>query len=692
MLKSTFTHIRGINAEKEKELWRRGILTWEDLEPHLRPYQHSLPFSDEREGHQGAILNLSRAALEKSDINFFAGALDRREHFRIALSFPQDVLFLDIETTGLSQYYDSITMVGWSSGSDYRVFISGDDDADLRLALRKAKILVTFNGTIFDVPFLKKKFEDLEVPRVHVDLRFLARRAGFSGGQKIIEELIGLKRAANLQGVDGKAAPLLWHKYRRGNIDALRLLIEYNHADLNGMRSIFDRTVDRLLEEAHAPNQLRHSLPRFETPVVLAWANGIGKGKKGITLRPFIGDIRPLTTYAKLFSGPTIKRPRVIGIDLTGSEKRPSGWCLLDGRKASTAMLGTDEEIILATIAAKPDLVSIDSPLSLPEGRTSVFDSDPGREEFGIMRYCERVLKKRGVNVYPALIPSMQRLTARGIQLAQRIRSEGLPVIESYPGAAQDILNIPRKRAGLDLLREGLAEFGISGKFLREPVTHDELDAITSALVGVFFWVGKFEALGDAEEEALVIPDLHIDSSVWRRRIVIGFSGPVAAGKTTVATHLADRGFAYGRYSAVVRELLSGSAPATRKSLQVLGKKIHDSKGQRWLGRELLKRMPMAGNLVIDGLRFPEDHALLAESFGPAFMHIHLTAPAQTRKKRFIHREGRGVDFNQAEKAPVEKNVPRLKQLAAHVVDTDFKPATVFKRIDSVVPKTIKRK
>jgi len=53
------------------------------------------------------------------------------------------------------------------------------------------------------------------------------------------------------------------------------------------------------------------------------------------------------------------------------------------------------------------------------------------------MRYCERILKKRGVNVYPSLIPSMQRLTARGIQLANNFRSLGIPVIESYPGAGR---------------------------------------------------------------------------------------------------------------------------------------------------------------------------------------------------------------------------------------------------------------
>jgi len=159
-------------------------------------------------------------------------------------------------------------------------------------------------------------------------------------------------------------------------------------------------------------------------------------------------------------------RLRVVGIDLTGSEVRPSGWCALVGKDVTTALIGEDQELVSRTIAARPHLVSIDSPLSLPSGVSSI-DNEREIGEFGIMRYCERLLKKRGVNVYPALIPSMRRLTGRGIRLAGLFRSHGIPVIESYPGAAQDIMNIPRKRAGLEFLEQGLAEFGVSGGFLR---------------------------------------------------------------------------------------------------------------------------------------------------------------------------------------------------------------------------------
>src|SRR5207302_6513839 len=122
-----------------------------------------------------------------------------------------------------------------------------------------------------------------------------------------------------------------------------------------------------------------------------------------------------------------------------------------------------------------------------------VTNDEPGRDEFGILRQCERILKRRGVNVYPSLIDSMQNLTARGIRLANALRSMGVPVIESYPGAAQDIMGIPRKRASLEYLKDGLADFGIEGDFITNKVSHDELDAITSAIVGVFFWSGKFE-------------------------------------------------------------------------------------------------------------------------------------------------------------------------------------------------------
>ncbi len=194
----------------------------------------------------------------------------------------------------------------------------------------------------------------------------------------------------------------------------------------------------------------------------------------------------------------TTAGPRIVGIDLTGSAKRATGWALMEGAAATTKSLRTDEELVQETIAARPDLVSIDSPLSLPEGY-----GEPG---VPIYRKCELALKRMGISVFWCLLPTMEMLTRRGIELATKLRGCGLRVIESYPGAAQDILGIPRKGASLDELKRGLVRSGISGTFATSKVTHDEVDAITSALVGLFYLADDYIALGTPSEDYLIVP------------------------------------------------------------------------------------------------------------------------------------------------------------------------------------------
>ena len=124
------------------------------------------------------------------------------------------------------------------------------------------------------------------------------------------------------------------------------------------------------------------------------------------------------------------------------------------------------------------------------------------------MRECERILKRRGINVYPCLIPSMQKLTLRGMNLTKAFEEKGVQVIESYPGAAQDILGFPRKRIDLKALEVDLMNMGIKPHSDKEVISHDELDALTSALVGYFYLAGMYEAIGNPEEKYLIIPNL----------------------------------------------------------------------------------------------------------------------------------------------------------------------------------------
>jgi predicted nuclease with RNAse H fold/dephospho-CoA kinase len=581
-----------------------------------------------------------------------AKRLNRR--LATALADPGRVIFLDVETTGLSWFYDDLTMVGWALDGKYYTHIAGGDAKHLTDALQRADALVTFNGTLFDLRFLRKTFGDLALPPVHIDLRYLARRVGLVGGQKSVETALGIPVRAGVEGFDGAEAVLLWHRYMRGDEEALRRLIDYNCRDVLGMCGILDHTLDRL--DVHP--DLWFSRPRFfdRTSAIL--------GSVGTHARRYHHQLaRCVHTFDAMFAGTPAFDAVVIGIDLTGSEARPSGWCALRGDHAETCTVSTDDEMFSRVMAERATVVSIDSPLSIPFGRMRVEDDDPGREQFGIMRRCERELKRRGVNVYPCLLPSMQGLTRRGMRLAERFRSMGVPVIESYPGAAQDIMGIPRKRAGTGFLKQGLADFGIRGDFLDQAVSHDELDAITSAIVGSFFLAGRYEALLGPSEDALIIPDLKVVGG--QSGMVIGISGRICAGKTTSARILEQRGFAYTRFSLVIDdEIIARGEVPDRATRQAVGTEINRTKGQRWLCEKILERVADRKLIVVDGLRFPEDHAFFVERFGSKFIHLHIKASDELRAHRYRESEWDVVPFETADRQPVEAQIDELRRLA----------------------------
>jgi len=267
MLRSTFLHLKGVGGKTERLLWQKGLTTWEAY----------AAAKSEQKALFGAAsfdagLSESMAAYARGDMEFFARTLPPAEYYRAALEFPRDTLFLDIETTGLSVYYDSVTIVGWSMGGRYGVYINGRDDRPLREALAAAKVLVTFNGVLFDLKFLRVHFKDLATPPLHLDLRFFAKRVGLSGGQKAVEKAIGLARKTEIADMRGEAAPALWRKYKWGDLEAMRRLIEYNHADVEGMKWILDACAERYAERKAIPENVRKA-PGFRNLTSrAAWA------------------------------------------------------------------------------------------------------------------------------------------------------------------------------------------------------------------------------------------------------------------------------------------------------------------------------------------------------------------------------------------------------------------------------------
>lgn len=168
---------------------------------------------------------------------------------------------------------------------------------------------------------------------------------------------------------------------------------------------------------------------------------------------------------------------------------------------ANSYLLTSDSEIASDVKEQKPNIVAIDAPLSIPSGRTSLNDRTGPH-----LRACDRELLMMKIRFFPITLGPMRSLTARGISLKNQLDSQGFEVIEVYPGAAQDLMGIPRKQVGLGHLKNGLSSLGI--KEILSGATGDELDAITAAYVGLLVLLGLAKNLGDPNEGLIYVPDV----------------------------------------------------------------------------------------------------------------------------------------------------------------------------------------
>ena len=125
--------------------------------------------------------------LQARDSAYFQRRLPSRERWRLYREFRHQAAFLDIETTGISPNGSDITLVGLFDGRSYRGFVKGQNMHLLPVALARYKLIVTYNGAIFDLPFIQSQLGPLFQHHAHIDLRYPLGRLGYRGGLKVIE-------------------------------------------------------------------------------------------------------------------------------------------------------------------------------------------------------------------------------------------------------------------------------------------------------------------------------------------------------------------------------------------------------------------------------------------------------------------------------------------------------------------------
>ncbi|WP_434391287.1 ribonuclease H-like domain-containing protein [Melittangium boletus] len=261
MIRRTFQLLPGVGPWKEKDLWARGIHTWADFP------DSGVVLGQKADGPARQRLAQAREALARRDLGALAEMMPPREHWRLYPAFAQDAVYFDIETNGKQEQEPTVVALFDTHG--LRVFILGRDMDALPEALAERRLWVTFNGSCFDVPVLRNYFgARFPTPQAHIDLRFVCRRLGMGGGLKEIEDKLGLGRPPHMKGVNGWDAVLLWRAYlARGDVEALRFLVEYNLYDSFQLRSLMDAAYNRALDDLNLEDVAR--LPVFERGEVL---------------------------------------------------------------------------------------------------------------------------------------------------------------------------------------------------------------------------------------------------------------------------------------------------------------------------------------------------------------------------------------------------------------------------------------
>jgi len=206
----------------------------------------------------------------------------------------------------------------------------------------------------------------------------------------------------------------------------------------------------------------------------------------------------------------------------------------------------TDQEIAAVLVEARPEIIAIDAPLSLPASVAAAVRFEPSTASAhgehdaapSVGAYAERPLAPADTSPYtrraerdtiwstlgvrPLPVSFLGGLTFRAMVLVTHLRAT-LPdcvIIEVFPTATLRMLGVHPLQSGAKrqvktseaarvATQEGLIRY-IAGI----PASRDELlgadllDALAAALTGVAYFRGEYVAVGDADEGQIVLPSV----------------------------------------------------------------------------------------------------------------------------------------------------------------------------------------
>lgn len=238
-LQSNLQLIRGVGPVNEMRLKEQGLKKVSQLVEHPRWGQEA-----------GRVYEL----IQKQKYVELQ-RLGARDIDWLSLFNPEDLIFLDIETTGLwaSQPLFLIGLLYFRNGQmATRQFLARNYQeekaalAAAHLLLQRFKIIVTYNGKRFDVPYIAGRSVAhrlfFSYPHLQVDMLYHARRlySGRLPNCRLItleENLLDFKRQGD---IPGHLIPETYHRFaQRQEPELIMPVLEHNKLDLIAMARLF---------------------------------------------------------------------------------------------------------------------------------------------------------------------------------------------------------------------------------------------------------------------------------------------------------------------------------------------------------------------------------------------------------------------------------------------------------------------
>lgn len=187
---------------------------------------------------------------------------EKYENYKIAPQIrnydnPDDVLFFDIETTGLNKVSTSLYLIGcgfYKSGYLNTKFFFGDSPEEEQELLdnfmdfaMNFNTIIHFNGTKFDLPYLDYKcrkysiknvldnLNSLDLYKEIKPLRYLLFRESMR--QKCVEDFLGIERKDKYNG--GELIPIYYDYVNTKDNNCFENLMMHNREDVLGMHKLF---------------------------------------------------------------------------------------------------------------------------------------------------------------------------------------------------------------------------------------------------------------------------------------------------------------------------------------------------------------------------------------------------------------------------------------------------------------------